>query len=495
MKALLTFLLISTLMAGQADPSVATALQQGAKLVSSGDLAAAQDLYENALRSSPDDPDLHFELGMVFLRQRNWSKAAENYRSSLSSRPGMIKPLFYLAEAYFMESDLDHARETIAQAARLAPNDAQVCQKYGEYLGATIETRKEGLSWLEKARRLQPGLVRIDFEIGKAQFELTDFASAASSFEAALKKDVSDGEAAFFLAESWAKLSDWQKARDSYTYALAHGYEKGPAYYGLGRAQVELGEFEGALGPLQRAIAIQPSLVNAHFELGKAYRQLGRTREAQGETRLFNAMTDRIDTSSELMGSDEEQSWKRVKPMLDANKEQEALELLSELPIAGGSGGGESHYLLGAMYYSMGRTNDAKRVLAIARSKETQSARIAAYLGVVQLSDGETTAAENSFQAALALNSAETLALIGMGGIRYQQQRWSDAIVYLEKSRTADPDTLFLLCDSYYKVGNPDEALLTAEVIRALGADKKLLLDKLETLVRHHQTDQRHALP
>jgi tetratricopeptide (TPR) repeat protein len=495
MRTLATFLLISTLTAGQASPNVATVLQQGAKLVSADQLAEAQDLYEKALRSSPDDPDLRFALGMVFLRQHNWFKAAENYRSSLSSRPGMIKPLFYLAEAYFMESDLDHARETIAQAARLAPNDAQVCQKYGEYLGATIETRKEGLSWLEKARRLQPGLVRIDFEIGKAQFELTDFASATSSFEAALKKDAGDGEAAYFLAESWARLSDWQKARDSYTYALAHGYEKGPAYYGLGRARVELGEFEGAVRPLQRAKAIQPSLVNAHFQLGKAYRQLGRTREAQVENRLFSAMTDRVDTSSGVMGSDEEQAWKRVKPMLEANKEQEALELLAQLPIADGSSGGESHYLLGVMYYSMRRTNDAKRVLATARSNDPQSARTAAYLGIVELSDGDTAAAENSFQAALALNSGETLALIGMGGIRYQQQRWADVIMYLEKSRTADPDTLFLLCDSYYRAGKPDEALLTAEVIRAFGADRKPLLEKLETLVSLHQTDRPHALP
>ena len=170
--------------------------------------------------------------------------------------------------------------------------------------------------------------------------------------------------------------------------------------------------------------------------------------------------------------------------MLEANKEQEALELLSKLPIAGGSGGGESHYLLGAMYYSMGKTNDAKRVLAIARTKEPQSARIAAYLGIVQLSDGETAVAENSFQAALVLNSAETLALIGMGGIRYQQQRWSDVIVYLEKSRTANPDTLFLLCDSYYRAGKPDEALLL-EVI-GLGRTVNLTL-KLETLVSLHQ--------
>ena len=127
MRALIAFLLLSTVMstliAGQTPRDVASVLQQGATLVSADQLAAAQDLYEKALRSFPDDPDLRFELGMVFFRQHNWSEAVENYRSSLNSRPGMIKPLFYLAEAYFMEPDLDRARETIAQAARIAPND------------------------------------------------------------------------------------------------------------------------------------------------------------------------------------------------------------------------------------------------------------------------------------------------------------------------------------------------------------------------------------
>lgn len=495
MRTLATLLLMSTLMAGQALPDVTTVLQQGAKLVDTGKLTAAEELYESALSSSPDDPNLRFELGMVLFRQHNWSKAIENFRRSLSSRPGRIKPLFYLAEAYFMESDLDRARQTIAQAASIAPNDAQVCQKYGEYLSARIETRKEGLSWLEKARRFNSGLVRIDFEIGKAQFELTDFQSATSSFGVALKKDASHGEAAFYLAESWANLGEWDKARDFYAYALAHGYANGPAYYGLGRAQVELGDFDAAVGTLHRAIVVQPSLIKAHFQLSKAYRQLGRTQLSQYETRLFAAMTDRVDTSGELKGSEEEQAWMQVKPLLEANKEQEALELLATLPIAAGPDSGESHYLLGTMYYSLGKKDDSKRVLSIAREKDPKSPRIAAYLGMVQLSSGEAAAAEASFQSALALDSTEALALIGMGGIRYQQRRWSDAVAYLAKSRTADPDTLFLLCDAYYRVGESEQAALTAEVIRALGADRKPLLDELERLVAVHQTDQPRVVP
>jgi lipoprotein NlpI len=165
------------------------------------------------------------------------------------------------------------------------------------------------------------------------------------------------------------------------------------------------------------------------------------------------------------------------------------------LPVADGTDRREPHYLIGAMYYSMGRKADAKRVLAIARSKAPKSARIAAYLGMVQLSGGEAGAAEDSFQSALALDSGEALALIGMGGIRYRQQRWSDAIEYLEKSRTADPDALFLLCDAYYRVGKPEQAVLMAEVVRAFAAERKPLLDELEKLATLHQSDRPQMAP
>jgi len=495
MKTWVTVLFISSLVTAQTSPNVAAALKRGAALVAADRLIEARNVYEQALRTSPDDADLLFGLGTVYFREHNWPKAIENYRSSINARPGTVKVLYYMAEAFFAEADVNRARQTIAMAASLAPNDAQICQKYGEYLAVNLENRKEGLSWLEKARRLDPRLARIDFDIARTQFELTDFRSAIANFDAALKKDADNGEAAFYLGESWAKLGEWERARDSYSYALGHQYEKGAAFYGLGRAQVELGQFADAVTSLQRAIVLQPSLIKAHFQLGKAYRRLGRTREARDETRLFDAMTDRIDTSKELNSPEEEQAWKQVKPLLEANKEQEALGLLAKSPATDASGLDEPHYLLGAMYYSMGRKDDAKRVLTIARTKDPQSGRIAAYLGMVQLSDGESATAENSFQAALALNSAETLALIGMGGIRYQQQRWSDAIQYLEKSRTADPDALFLLCDSYYRVGKPDEALLTAEVIQALGADRKNLLDRLKHLVAIHQTDLPHVRP
>lgn len=482
--SLAALVLLSELLTGQGRPEVAEVLQQGTLLVETGQLAAARELYQKALDSFPGDADLTFQLGMVHFRQHDWRKAAERYRMSLSLRPGMIKPLFYLAEAYFMESDLDAARDTIHQAANIAPDDPQVCQKYGEYLSLKLDTRREGLAWLQKARRLSPGLAQIDFEIGKAQFELSGFQAAVSSFEAALIKDASDGQAAFFLAESWAKLNDWRKARQYYEYALGHSYANGPSYYGEGRALVELGEPEAALAPLRRAIAMQPSLIQVHFQLAKAYRQLGRGGEARQATRLFSALTGRIDMSRELKGPEEERAWKCVKPLLQSNSEQEAIEALAKLQTSGELDRGEPHYLLGVIYSSLGRKNDALHMLRIARGRLPNSPRIAAYLGLVEVSSGDIAASEESFSSALTLDSSETLALIGLGGIRYQQERWAEAVRYLEKAKTADPGTLYLLCDAYLKINKVEEAYLTAEVIRAFASGNRALLNSLDELLR-----------
>ena len=494
MRTLFAVLVLSSLLSAQANSDLKTVLQQGVRLIDTGQLTAAQELYEKALGDFPIDPDLRFELGMVYFHQQNWKKAAENYTVSLRGGPS-TKALYYLAESYFMQSDLDRARQTIAQAASIAPEDAQVCQKYGEYLAATIETRKQGLEWLQRARRLNPGLPRIDFEIGKTQLDLTDFQSAASSLEMAVKKNPSDGQAAFYLAETYASLNDWEKARDDYNQALARSYADGPTYYGLGRALVELGQFSAALVPLQRAVSLRPSLIQAHFQLGKAYRQLGQPLEAQHEIRLFSAMANRIDTSSELRGPDEDKAWKQVKPLLERNQEQEALRLLATLPVADSTNREDPHYLLGMMYYSMSRKDDARRVLNVARAQAPKSARIAAFLGMVELSSGQTPDAEQVLQSALALDSSETLALIGMGTIRYQQQRWPEAIQYLEKSRTADPGALLMLCDAYFRLGRSDDALLAAEVTRALAADKPAITDKLQQLVKLHQAGKPHMPP
>src|SRR5215472_14577444 len=488
----LLLFLLATVALGQTHQEIAPVIAKGHKLAESGRFEEARQVYEESLHDFPDSADLRYELGIIYLHEADWPKAIENYQRSVAIEPNQVKAHFYLAEAYFMSADVDRACEALKSAITIAPNDAQVRQKYGEYLSSRLQTRSEGLLQLQKARQLNPNLPRIDFAIGKAQFELTDFPSAVTSFESALK-NAEDGEAAFFLAEASAKLGRWETARRNYEYALAHHHADAASFYGLGRSMVELGDYLSAVMPLSRSLALKPSLIEAHFQLGRAYRHLGRNDEANHETKLYAAMNGRVDTSTELHDSATEKAWKYVKQLLGEGKERQALDYLTKFHADDSTGPQNPNYLLGEMYFSMGRIDDAKRTLITARQQSAEDARTAAYLGIVQLASGEPEAGEQSLHSALTLDADNSLALIGMGGIRYRQERWLEAIEYFEKSRTADPGTLVLLCDAYFRVGRKEDALLTAEVIRAFGADQQALLQSVDQLLKRYQAES-HSL-
>ncbi len=486
MPKLASLLLLSTLALAETRPDVSSIVSRAQHLVETGQLAQAQQLLDGALRNLPGNPDLEFGLGMVYLRERNWEKAIEHYQTSLKASPKRAKTLFYLSEAYFENSDFHKACDTLAETVNIDPKDALVRQKYGEYLASRLASRNQGLQQLQKAHQLNPELPRIDFDIGKAQFDLTDYPSASESFQRELVKKPGDGEASFFLAEANSKLGNWQKARQAYESSLAHGYNVAPAYYGLGKTLVQLEDFNGSLAPLQHSLALQPSLIEAHFQLSKAYQRLGMLDDARHETKLFAAMNGRVNTAQESRAPELDDAWKYLKPLLAEQKEPQALTYLTKLSDADPVNFGNPAYLLGEMYFTLGRVEDARRMLLTASNQSPNDAHVAAYLGIVQLASGESDAAERSLTTALSLDQDEPLALIGLGGIRYRQERWADAITYLERSRTADPNALLLLCAAYLRTGKTDEALLTAEVIRAFASDSPSLLESLDELLNRY---------
>ena len=154
----------------------------------------------------------------------------------------------------------------------------------GNTLAQPSTQRKEGLAWLERARRLNPALARIDFEIGKTQFALTDFQSATSTFDDGLRRRTAgNGEAAFFLAESWAKLGDWEKARDSYADALARGYTNGLCILRTGKiAQWNWGSLKLRCSHSDARSSEQPSLDESAFP---ACKSIPPTRTHEGSPR------------------------------------------------------------------------------------------------------------------------------------------------------------------------------------------------------------------
>jgi hypothetical protein len=74
-------------------------------------------------------------------------------------------------------------------------------------------------------------------------------------------------------------------------------------------------------------------------------------------------MNGRTDSSSELTTPENQKEWLHVRPLLEVGREPEAREYLSETGATRRPDLSQANFLLGAMYFSMGRNADAQRVL------------------------------------------------------------------------------------------------------------------------------------
>ena len=118
----------------------------------------------------------------------------------------------------------------------------------------------------------------------------------------------------------------------------------------------------------------------------------------------------------------------------------------------------------------------------------TRSAHL--YLGILSLQQGDLSRAEKEFEAELALEANNSLALGELGEVRYRQGRWADAVDLIVKSKTTTPSLLYMLCDSYFRLGETQRGDLTAESLAAYGRGEPQVVQALAGLLnRNGQTE------
>jgi len=181
-------------------PALLPALKlRGALLEQMGRAPEADEAYVQALRVAPRDADLRIKRAELALQRNNDQIAIEELRLYCKLRPADATGFFYLAQALHRSSQFDEAMKELRQAIRLEPQSAAFLQKLGEWLTASGNAR-DGAVTLAKARRIDPALERIDFDLGLAAYYELDYARAVQEAEAALTRTPGDASALQLLA-------------------------------------------------------------------------------------------------------------------------------------------------------------------------------------------------------------------------------------------------------------------------------------------------------
>jgi len=472
-------------------PDYAPAIKlKGMLLEDSGRISEAGAAYEQALKLAPNDPDLLLEVGKYKLTAGEREEAIKLLQHCLHILPRDGDAQFYLAQAYHLNGQDDLALAAIRQSLKLEPDNASVWQKYGELLCVTGDC-EAGLRWLLKAQHSDASLPRIDYDIAVTDLKLMDLAAAAQYAGRAVESQPNDVPALQLLADADTKLAKWQEAKHAYERILAFKPDDVDSLLGLGQCELELKNYLAAVDKLQLVLQLVPTRLLAHFYLSRAFAGMGRTADAQHEAALHQLMMEQMTfvRSAESDGS-ENPIKAQAYQLLAKHREEDALQLYLKRFQGTALSTADAYVFVGKLYLDMENKEDGLRSLHHALEIKPTVRGAHTYEGIQALKQGELGSAENEFKAELANDPNYQLAIAEMGELRYRQGLWSDAAEQLAKSRTMNPEALYMLCDAYFHTGKASDADLTAETAAAYGRNTPDFIKELsDLLVRNGQTE------
>jgi tetratricopeptide (TPR) repeat protein len=469
-------------------PDFAPAIKlKGMLLEEAGRTSEAAAAYEEALKLAPNDGDLLLKTGIYKLSAGQTEEAIKLLQRCVRILPGDGDAQYYLAHAYHLNGQDDLALRAIQQSLKAEPDNISVWQKYGELLCGTGDC-EAGLRWLLKAQRSNAKLPRIDYDIAATDYKLMDLAGAARYAARAVQSQPNDVTSLRLLASANVKLGRWQEAKSAFERLLTFNSDDVDSLLGLGQCDVELKDNPAAVDKLQSALRLGPTRLLAHFYLSRAFAAMGRTADAQHEAALHQLMMEQM-TFVRSVESDQRESpiKAQTRQLLAEHREADALQLYREHFKGTPATPADAYVFVGKLYLFMGDTEDGLRNLHHALEIQPTVRGAHTYEGILALKLGDLSRAENEFKAELGNDPNYQLAIAEMGEVRYHQGRWSEAAEQLAKSRTTTPELLYMLCDSYFRLGKVAEANLNAEAMAAYARKQPDVIQGLLDLLNRNQ--------
>lgn len=274
-----------------AAPSTSDDVTRGTAAVKAGDWNGARSAFEAAIQKNPKQADAYFYLGLVMDKTGDKAAAEKNYKQALELQPdlqeaaenltaiyvegqkfdeaiGIAKKALArnaknaemqlnLAVALSGKGDVDGASKAFDDALKLAPNDARFYLAYADHLGAA-KKNDEAIAKLKQAQRVAGEDPALLGTIGYAFRTAKAVPECIAAFDKAITiKDNPDFRTNRALCKLAAKdkpgaTADFQAA------AAAKDPPFAPAHYWLGLMFHEDGKFPEAAAEYEAYLKAAP---------------------------------------------------------------------------------------------------------------------------------------------------------------------------------------------------------------------------------------------
>ena len=231
-------------------------------------------------QSSEQDIESSFRAGQAALREGDFVRATEEFKTVLAQDPTLVEAEVNLGLAYQSLFEYDLAVRHLAKALRERPNLPGLNVIVGmDYL--KLGSPEKASPFLQRARKLDSS--NRDAHEAMALYSLSqeDFRGAAEEFRQSAALDSDKAEAWFKLGHEYLDLA----ARLAYRGARLYR-ESAWGHRFLGDILFERNRWEDAAQEYKKALAIEPVQSGLHTLLGECYLHAGKLEDAETEFHL-----------------------------------------------------------------------------------------------------------------------------------------------------------------------------------------------------------------
>ena len=247
--------------------------------VAEGKLDLAEKEFERVLRVDPGNRDGNYNLGLLLAAKGAPAQAIPHF---LRVRPADTATLLNLTRAYLQAGRVAEGVKVARELSAQSKSDVQLHFTLGVLL-ASGKQFKPAILELETANALKPETYEILYDLGQAYFRSGDYAKAEVALNRALKLKPDSADTMYLMAQMEFEQNRPLDALDSLARAHKLAPENTDVISLLARVSMSQDYFEDAIPLLESGLKLAPQRADLHAALGESYFMSGRMEKAIDE--------------------------------------------------------------------------------------------------------------------------------------------------------------------------------------------------------------------
>ncbi|MCK4812347.1 MAG: tetratricopeptide repeat protein [Candidatus Marinimicrobia bacterium] len=184
----------------------------------SGDITAAIENFEKAVKYDPGIHSAWYNLGSTYRRTKQYSKAEDALLHAIELEPKYAKAYTTLAQTYVAINKLKEAEKNFIKSIALDPNSAAARESYGELLNNQERYAEAIIHLTESAKLIQNPKKRYltNYRLAYAYNRSNNYRKALDTAKEVTIVNTRFGGGWFELGVAYAKLGDKQNAINAF---------------------------------------------------------------------------------------------------------------------------------------------------------------------------------------------------------------------------------------------------------------------------------------